>query len=125
MRLLFFVLGIACIAGCDEPCVVPAGTYEMTYKPLEGDCPQHFVEQFDAKKSDIEIEGGACRLFSTHHSTELPNGCKLDTDMSAALRAEGVYDGQATFTLSCTEPQKATCKHLFSVDYQRKATAAP
>lgn len=107
-------------AGCDKPCHMPAGTYEITYKKLEGDCPDELVAQFDGKKSDLTIEAGECRRFATQHTAGLPNGCDLTTDMSAELAADGVHDGEAVVSLHCTEPKPYTCRELFSVEYRRK-----
>lgn len=106
--------------GCEKPCEVPPGKYEITYTKLEGDCPDEFVAQFDGQKSELDVEAGVCRRFAFQHTAELPNGCELDTDMSAQLEATGVKDGQAAMTLRCVQPQPYTCRHLFTVDYRRK-----
>ncbi len=121
MRHLLAVMSLlVALSSCEKPCEVPAGTYELTYKKLEGDCPDELVTQFDGKQSDLEIEAGVCRRFAFQHSADLPNGCALDTDMSAQLVTTGVEDGQAALTLRCTKPKTYTCRHLFAVEYRRK-----
>ena len=105
---------------CEKKCAYEGGAYVMTYAQIEGDCPDELVKSFDGKSSDISFEAGECRRFTVQHNSELPNGCTLDTDMSAELSQVGVQSGQAVFTLHCKQPQEYTCRHLFSVTYEPK-----
>ena len=113
-------LAIGTGSACEKKCAHAGGDFVMTYAEIEGDCPDELVKSFDGKSADISFEAGECRRFAVQHSAELPNGCELDTDMSAELEMSGVQAGQAAFTLRCTKPEPYTCRHLFSVKYELK-----
>lgn len=117
----FILLAIAVsglgLQGCKEKCEVPAGTYQMAFKSLTGDCPKETVAQFEEFSDTVEIPTErACQKFVTNISTDVET-CRISMDISADASNQGLKDGQGVFTMLCDGG--AQCRQTFGVDFKK------
>lgn len=108
---------IALSLGCEKPCKVPAGEYEMALKSISGDCPENVVKQFEEHKDTVKVEDTQqCKRFLTSVDGEIPKtDCKLNMDISAQATEKGLTDGQGIFKLDCQETM--SCQQVFEIKF--------
>ncbi len=119
-RPIFVVLCLIFLPlfGCEKKCEVPAGTYEMTFSAIEGNCEENIWKPFDGHTDTLEVEEGrACKRFLTSEAQKLSANCDMNIEFSAIQDGRGLSDGQAVIRVKCEEGY--TCRHLYKVDYKR------
>ncbi len=119
IAFLLFAAALLTGSGCEQKCMVPAGEYNMTVEPIDGDCPEDVLATFESYSDTVTVAPETeCSQFLTSVDGETDGGCEIRMEISATSQKTGLEEGQAVLHLKCEE--KFSCKHDFDVIFSKK-----